>query len=119
MADLVHHLKRQTVNGNTVAKNEEEASTMRRSLSVSRCVWSLLWLAALPALASAQSAGVEERLSKVEGAAAAAQSAGDNAWMRVCAALALMMRWSGLALFYGVLVRRKDVLTTMMQGCTL
>src|SRR2546423_15708946 len=88
---------------------------MRRSLGVSRCVWSLLWLAALPLLASAQAPGVEERLSKVEGAAASAQSAGDNAWMLVCAALVLMMTGPGLALFYGGLVRRKNVLTTMMQ----
>ena len=92
---------------------------MRRSLGVSRCVWSLLWLAALPALASAQSAGVEERLSKVEGAAVSAQSAGDNAWMLVCAALVLMMTGPGLALFYGGLVRRKNVLTTMMQSFIL
>src|SRR5438045_4975613 len=116
MADLVHHLRRQTVNGNTVEKNEEEASTMRRSLGVSRCVWSLLWLAALPALASAQSAGVEERLSKVEGATKSAQSAGDNAWMLVCSALVLMMTGPGLALFYGGLVRKKNVLATMMQS---
>src|SRR5437763_12380427 len=92
---------------------------MRRSLSVSRCVWSLLWLLALPLLASAQSAGVEERLSKVEGAAASAQSAGDNAWMLVCAALVLMMTGPGLALFYGGLVRRKNVLATMMQSFIL
>src|SRR2546421_4491282 len=69
---------------------------MRRSLGVSRCVWSLLWLAALPLLASAQAPGVEERLSKVEGAAASAQSAGDNAWMLVCAAFVLMMTGPGL-----------------------
>src|SRR5207248_5381325 len=119
MTDLVHHLRRQTVNGNTVAKNEEEASTMRRSLGVSRCVWSLLLLVALPLLASAQAPGVEERLSKVEGAVVSAQSAGDNAWMLVCAALVLMMTGPGLALFYGGLVRRKNVLTTMMQSFIL
>jgi len=92
---------------------------MRRLPKVSRCVLSLLCVAALPVLASAQAAGVEERLTKVEGAAASAQSAGDNAWMLVCAALVLMMTGPGLALFYGGLVRRKNVLTTMMQSFIL
>src|SRR6201995_1123314 len=50
---------------------------------------------------------------------AAAQSAGDNAWMLVSAALVLMMTGPGLALFYGGLVRRKNVLGTMMQSFIL
>ena len=50
---------------------------------------------------------------------AAAQSAGDNAWMLVIAALVLMMTGPGLALFYGGLVRRKNVLGTMMQSFIL
>ncbi len=62
---------------------------------------------------------VEERLAKVEAAASSAQSAGDNAWMLVCAALVLMMTGPGLALFYGGLVRRKNVLATMMQSFIL
>jgi ammonium transporter, Amt family len=74
----------------------------------------LLWLIADSAAASAQS--VEERLAKMEAAAAAAQSAGDNAWMLVSAALVLMMTGPGLALFYGGLVRKKNVLATMMQS---
>ena len=48
-------------------------------------------------------------------AIAAAQSAGDNAWMLVSAALVLMMSGPGLALFYGGLVRQKNILGTMMQ----
>jgi len=46
---------------------------------------------------------------------AAAQSAGDNSWMLVSAALVLMMSGPGLALFYGGLVRKKNILGTMMQ----
>lgn len=46
----------------------------------------------------------------------AAQSAGDNAWMLASAALVLMMTGPGLALFYGGLVRRKNVLGTLMQS---
>ena len=59
---------------------------------------------------------IEERLTKAEGALAAAQMAGDNAWMLVCSALVLLMTGPGLALFYGGLVRRKNVLSTMMQS---
>ncbi|MEJ7711965.1 MAG: hypothetical protein WKF84_19360 [Pyrinomonadaceae bacterium] len=50
---------------------------------------------------------VDDRLAKLETATSGAQSAGDNAWMLVCAALVLMMTGPGLALFYGGLVRRK------------
>lgn len=40
----------------------------------------------------------------------------DNAWMLLCAALVLLMTGPGLALFYGGLVRRKNILGTMMQS---
>jgi Amt family ammonium transporter len=56
------------------------------------------------------------RLTALETAAKNAQSAGDNAWMLVSAALVLMMTGPGLALFYGGLVRRKNVLSTMMHS---
>jgi ammonium transporter, Amt family len=56
------------------------------------------------------------RLAAVENAAKSAQSAGDNAWMLTSAALVLMMTGPGLALFYGGLVRRKNVLSTMMHS---
>ena len=55
----------------------------------------------------------------MEAAAKAAQSAGDNAWMLTSAALVLMMTGPGLALFYGGLVRRKNVLGTMMHSFAL
>jgi Amt family ammonium transporter len=55
----------------------------------------------------------------MESATRSAQSAGDNAWMLVSAALVLMMTGPGLALFYGGLVRKKNVLATMMQSFTL
>src|SRR5918994_5965328 len=54
-----------------------------------------------------------------EAAVKAAQSAGDNAWMLVSTALVLMMTGPGLALFYGGLVRKKNVLSTMMQSFIL
>src|SRR6059036_1422276 len=62
------------------------------------------------------SVSLEARLAKVEQLSAEAKSAGDNAWMLVSCALVLMMTGPGLALFYGGLVRRKNVLATMMQS---
>jgi len=56
------------------------------------------------------------RLTALENATKSAQSAGDNAWMLTSAALVLMMTGPGLALFYGGLVRRKNVLSTMMHS---
>ena len=61
----------------------------------------------------------EDRLRHLEQTSALAQSSGDNAWVLTCAALVLMMTGPGLALFYGGLVRRKNVLATMMQSFTL
>ncbi|HYL38475.1 MAG TPA: ammonium transporter [Bryobacteraceae bacterium] len=75
----------------------------------------------LPLLAFAQSSAptADTRLSNLEAAVKSAQSAGDNAWMLTSAALVLMMTGPGLALFYGGLVRRKNVLGTMMHSFVL
>ena len=47
-------------------------------------------------------------------------SSGDTAWMLTSTALVLMMCVPGLALFYGGMVRKKNVLATLMQSfaCT-
>jgi Amt family ammonium transporter len=98
-----------------------------------RRIFSKLWFSAplllvavliLPASAHAQQAAstghtvlsTPERLDALEHATADAKSSGDNAWMLASAALVLMMTGPGLALFYGGLVRRKNVLGTMMQS---
>jgi ammonium transporter, Amt family len=60
-------------------------------------------------------AALEKSSAAQTTAIAAAQSAGDNAWMLASSALVLMMSGPGLTLFYGGLVRRKNVLGTMMQ----
>ncbi|MDE0164899.1 MAG: ammonium transporter [Bryobacterales bacterium] len=72
-----------------------KTSTLSRLLTV------LLFLLALPALAQAEEAQVDS---------------GDNAWILVCSALVLLMTGPGLALFYGGLVRKKNLLATMMQS---
>ncbi|HUI53028.1 MAG TPA: ammonium transporter [Terriglobales bacterium] len=65
------------------------------------------------------SKAVADKLSQLDQKVAAAQSAGDNAWMLVSAALVLLMTGPGLALFYGGLVRQKNVLAIMMQSFAL
>ncbi|MEY4583258.1 MAG: hypothetical protein RL701_7961 [Pseudomonadota bacterium] len=44
---------------------------------------------------------------------------GHNGWMMVCAALVLFMTLPGLALFYGGLVRKKNVLSVLAQCCAM
>ncbi|MFC5864682.1 ammonium transporter [Acidicapsa dinghuensis] len=72
------------------------------------------------ALAQASSpappASTQDQITALQNAVTSAQSAGDNAWMLTSAALVLMMTGPGLALFYSGLVRRKNVLGTMMQS---
>jgi Amt family ammonium transporter len=56
-------------------------------------------------------ADLEELKAGVESAALA----GNNGFMLICCALVLFMTAPGLAMFYGGLVRRKNVLSVMMQ----
>jgi Amt family ammonium transporter len=68
---------------------------------------------------SSPSTDTGARLAKLEQQAADAKSSADNAWMLTSSALVLMMTGPGLALFYGGLVRKKNVLATMMQSFAL
>ncbi len=60
-------------------------------------------------------AAMEQAVAQNTAAIAKAQAAADNSWMLTSAALVLMMSAPGLALFYGGLVRKKNILGTMMQ----
>jgi ammonium transporter, Amt family len=71
------------------------------------------------AASSPASTDTNSRLAKLEQQAADAKSSADNAWMLTSSALVLMMTGPGLALFYGGLVRKKNVLGTMMQSFSL
>jgi ammonium transporter, Amt family len=72
---------------------------------------------ASPSPASSDSASAQEaRFKKLEQQVAEAKGSADNAWMLTSSALVLMMTGPGLALFYGGLVRKKNVLGTMMQS---
>lgn len=70
--------------------------------------WTLL-AAANPAVA--QEPTVAELAAGVE----EAKLAGHNAWMLTSCALVLFMTVPGLAMFYGGLVRRKNILSVLMQ----
>jgi len=72
-----------------------------------------------PAAATVAAPEAQARIAQLEQQVVDARNAGDNAWMLVCAALVLMMTGPGLALFYGGLVRKKNVLATMMQSFIL
>ncbi|HUR45320.1 MAG TPA: ammonium transporter, partial [Candidatus Saccharimonadales bacterium] len=69
---------------------------------------------------AAEPLSIEQRLAKLEAAAQApGLNMGDNAWMLASSALVLMMTAPGLILFYGGLVRSKNVLGTMMHSLVL
>lgn len=61
---------------------------------------------------------LEERVARLE-AGSQGVSSGDNAWMLTSTALVLMMTAPGLILFYGGLVRARNVLGTMMHSLFL
>lgn len=86
--------------------------------------WARLGLAGTVLLAtafgaSAQEAGVVEEML-VEDVPAAAEEdvldSGDTAWMMISTALVLLMTIPGIALFYAGMVRKKNVLATLMQS---
>jgi ammonium transporter len=93
-----------------------------------RSCWLLAGLLALstfvasPSPASAQAPAPEskqdtlaKKIQDLEAKANAAEVKGDSAWLLMSSALVLLMV-PGLALFYGGMVRRKNVLATMMHS---
>ncbi len=66
--------------------------------------------------AAAPAAGAPAAAPAAPAAAAPAQpNKGDTAWMLVCTALVLLMSVPALALFYGGMVRSKNMLSVLMQ----
>src|SRR5512139_712151 len=89
-----------------------------------------IWLTAVPVAAqqattpaaSAPAAATPAQAAPTAAPAAPTQpkiDSGDTAWMLTSAALVLMMTAPGLALFYGGMVRRHNVLGTIMQSFIL
>jgi Amt family ammonium transporter len=71
---------------------------------------------ALAQTTAAAAPATQAQIAELQQAVRNAQTSGDNAWMLISAALVLLMTGPGLALFYGGLVRRKNILSTMMQS---
>ena len=72
-------------------------------------------MAALPALAQTATDAAAPVVEAVAEAAAPVMDKGDVAWMMTSTALVLFMTIPGLALFYGGLVRSKNMLSILMQ----
>jgi Amt family ammonium transporter len=66
------------------------------------------YCALLPALLAAAPAFADDGPPKLD--------SGDTAWMLTSSALVLLMTIPGLALFYGGMVRKKNILATLMQS---
>jgi ammonium transporter, Amt family len=85
-----------------------------------RAVEMTLAAAEAPAAATVAAAAAPEVAASAPAAAASAAPApvankGDTAWMMVSTLLVIMMTVPGLALFYGGLVRSKNMLSVLMQ----
>lgn len=72
-------------------------------------------LAALPAWAQEAADATAEATEAVADAVAPVMDKGDVAWMMTASAMVLFMTIPGLALFYGGLVRSKNMLSVLMQ----
>jgi Amt family ammonium transporter len=76
--------------------------------------------AASPVMILAQAPAAAAEVAATASAVAAVEAApqlskADNGWIMVCAALVILMSLPGLALFYGGLVRTKNMLSVLMQ----
>jgi Amt family ammonium transporter len=78
--------------------------------------WYLLVLLLFSGLALSAQTVSPQQLADLQRQITEARGNADNGWMLVSSALVLMMTGPGLALFYGGLVRKKNVLSTMMQS---
>src|SRR5208282_3941510 len=76
----------------------------------------ILLASTLAAQSAPATADPAAQIAQLQQQVADAKGSADNAWMLVSSALVLMMTGPGLALFYGGLVRKKNVLATMMQS---
>jgi Amt family ammonium transporter len=108
------HLRHQA----TLVEQEDAVDTSRNSVPVlSLLIWVLLlsgglvWGQQTPAGAETTPA-----LSVTAATATPKIDSGDTAWILTSSALVLLMTAPGLALFYGGMVRQKNVLATLMQS---
>jgi len=84
--------------------------------SVAAAVTLPLWALSAMAQTPAPAAPAGQAAPAAAAAAASGINSGDTAWMLTSTALVLMMTIPGLALFYGGMVRKMNVLATVMQS---
>jgi Amt family ammonium transporter len=93
-------------------EQEQEAGTRRTNVSSARDGRVGIGTFAIVALAACGAAAADAPPApKID--------TGDTAWMLASTALVLMMTIPGLALFYAGMVRKKNVLATLMQSFTI
>src|ERR1039457_2304948 len=82
----------------------------------------LIGFSVMPLNAAENGLSLEQRVARIEALqqpGALPVNTGDNAWVLVSSALVLMMTAPGLILFYGGLVRSKNVLAPMLHSLIL
>jgi Amt family ammonium transporter len=89
-----------------LSRNSRE--TKEKKMNVSKRLAGGLFAVSLAALAFATDALAQTPAPKLD--------TGDTAWMLTSTALVLLMTIPGVALFYGGMVRKKNVLATVMQS---
>ena len=95
------------------------ADKPRMTGRLARAVWGAAVLGALAASLPAHAQDAAEVAQAAASAAAPVVEKGDVAWMMTSTLLVLLMVVPGLALFYGGLVRSKNVLSVLMQVLTV
>jgi ammonium transporter, Amt family len=98
--------------------NTEEARRVELTVAVAEAAPTAAPAVAAPAAAAAAPAETKPEEKKTDAPAAAAApvpNKGDVAWMTVSTLLVVLMAVPGLALFYGGLVRSKNMLSILMQ----
>lgn len=86
--------------------------TLRNGIIAGAFLGAILMLAPTAVLRAAENEGA---VAASATAVASKVDTGDNGWMLVSSALVLLMTAPGLALFYGGLVRKKNIIGVMMQ----
>jgi Amt family ammonium transporter len=104
--------------GMTLAEEPMPAPTAPAVTEAAPAPAAVVDAAAAPAEAAPAEAAPAEA-APVEAAPAPTPNKGDTSWMMVATLLVIMMTIPGLALFYGGLVRSKNMLSVLMQVFTI
>ncbi|WP_295749637.1 ammonium transporter [Undibacterium sp.] len=104
-----------SVFSSAIAADEVAAASAVVASAVSAPASAAAEVPATPVATSAPAPAVEASAASVVATPAAVPNKGDTAWMMVSTLLVILMTIPGLALFYGGLVRSKNMLSILMQ----